>query len=65
MINEAARPDETREVVARYARRAALVGVADRYSPLRPEVWQTLHERQRGAARMVPAGLHGFLPRCA
>lgn len=38
--------DETREVVARYARREA-AGVDGRYSPLRPEVWQTLHERQR------------------
>jgi SAM-dependent methyltransferase len=30
-------------VAERYARRA----VADRYSLLRPDVWQTLHERQR------------------
>jgi SAM-dependent methyltransferase len=30
-------------VVERYARRAA----TDRYSPLQPDVWQTLHERQR------------------
>ena len=30
-------------VAERYARRAA----NDRYSPLRPDVWQTLHERQR------------------
>jgi SAM-dependent methyltransferase len=34
---------ETDAVRERYARRA----VADRYSPLRPDVWQTLHERQR------------------
>ena len=38
--------DEPREVAARYARRRA-AGLADRYSPLRPEVWQTLQERQR------------------
>jgi SAM-dependent methyltransferase len=36
--------DETDAVIARYARRAA---TDDRYSPLRPDVWQTLHERQR------------------
>ena len=34
---------ETEAVAARYARRA----VTDRYSALRPDVWQTLHERQR------------------
>ena len=34
---------ETDEVAARYARREA----GDRYSALRPDVWQTLHERQR------------------
>ena len=34
---------ETDAVAERYARRA----VADRYSALRPDVWQTLHERQR------------------
>ena len=34
---------ETKAIAERYARRA----VADRYSPLRPDVWQTLHERQR------------------
>ena len=36
-------PRETEAVAQRYARRA----VGDRYSPLRPDVWQTLHERQR------------------
>lgn len=36
--------DETAAVVQRYARRA---GVAERYSMLRPEVWQTVQERQR------------------
>ncbi|MEP7294578.1 MAG: class I SAM-dependent methyltransferase [Burkholderiales bacterium] len=34
---------ETDAVAERYARR----DVADRYSPLRRDVWQTLHERQR------------------
>ncbi len=34
---------ETEAVVRRYARRA----VGDRYSVLRPDVWQTLQERQR------------------
>ena len=34
---------ETDEVSARYARRKA----GDRYSALRPDVWQTLQERQR------------------
>jgi len=34
---------ETDAVAERYARRAA----TDRYSALRPDVWQTLHERQR------------------
>ncbi|HEY4066395.1 MAG TPA: SAM-dependent methyltransferase, partial [Burkholderiaceae bacterium] len=36
-------PDEPEAVAARYARRAA----GDRYSALRPDVWQTLQERQR------------------
>jgi SAM-dependent methyltransferase len=35
---------EPHAVAARYARRA---GDIDRYSPLRPEVWQWMHERQR------------------
>ncbi len=41
--------DEAQAVAARYARRAAHSSSAgaDRYSALRPEVWQTLHERQR------------------
>jgi len=38
--------DETRAVAERYARRASHV-IGDRYSVLRPEVWQMLHERQR------------------
>jgi len=44
--------DETRAVIERYARRTA----PDRYSPLRPEVWQGLQERQR-------AMLRGFVAR--
>ncbi len=40
--------DETRAVVERYARR----GAADRYSLLRPEVWQTVQERQRAMLRL-------------
>jgi SAM-dependent methyltransferase len=39
--------DETRAVAERYARRTA----PDRYSPLRPEVWQGLQERQRAMLR--------------
>lgn len=39
--------DETRAVAARYARR----GASDLYSPLRPDVWQTLQERQRALLR--------------
>ena len=38
-------PDAVRE---RYARRAA----SDLYSPLRPDVWQTLQERQRAMLRL-------------
>ena len=40
------RGNEPDAVVQRYARRAAQTP-ADRYSPLQPDVWQTLHERQR------------------
>ena len=35
--------DEPHNVAARYARRTA----SDRYSPLQPDVWQSLQERQR------------------
>lgn len=41
--------DELRAVADRYARRAP---AADRYSPLRPDVWQTLQERQRAMLRL-------------
>jgi len=40
--------DETQAVAERYARRAT----ADLYSPLRPEVWQTLQERQAALLRL-------------
>ena len=42
---------EAQAVAARYARRA----VGDRYSPLRADVWQTLHERQRALLRLLVA----------
>ena len=45
--------NETRAVAERYARRVG----GERYSLLRPEVWQTLQERQRAMlALMVRAG---------
>jgi SAM-dependent methyltransferase len=52
-------PDrETQAVAERYARRAA----SDRYSPLRPENWQTLQERQRAMIGLFQrAGLHDLL----
>ena len=43
--------DEARAVAERYARR----GSADRYSALRPDVWQTLQERQRALLRLLAA----------
>ena len=46
--------DEADAVAARYARRE----VGDRYSPLRPEVMQMLHERQRALRRLL--GRHGM-----
>ena len=39
---------EPDQVAERYARRQ----VGDRYSMLRPEVWQTVHERQRAMLRL-------------
>ena len=41
--------DEAKAVADRYARR----DVGDRYSPLRPEVMQMLHERQRALRRLL------------
>jgi len=49
--------DEAEAVAARYARRH----VGDRYSPLRPEVMQMLHERQRALRRFELLRL-GFAP---
>jgi SAM-dependent methyltransferase len=46
--------DEPRAVAERYARRA---GTDARYSLLRPEVWQTVHERQRVLLALLAA--HG------
>ena len=43
--------DETRAVAERYARREG----GDRYSLLRPEVWQTVQERQRAMLRRFAA----------
>ncbi len=45
------RGGEPEAVAARYARRAD----AGRYSMLRPEVWQSLHERQRALLRLLAA----------
>jgi SAM-dependent methyltransferase len=48
-------PVETEAVVQRYARRA----VDDRYSLLRPEVWQMVQERQRAMLQLLATrGLH-------
>ncbi len=41
---------ETQAVAERYARRS---GRDDRYSLLRPEVWQSVHERQRALIAML------------
>ena len=49
--------DETRAVADRYARRAGVVA-GDRYSLLRPEVWQMVHERQRALLRGLVE--HGY-----
>jgi SAM-dependent methyltransferase len=46
-VNHSQKPTEPEAVVQRYARRADL-GL---YSPLRPEVWQGLQERQRAMLR--------------
>lgn len=56
--------DESQAVAERYARRGAPAGAAthgaalDRYSLLQPDVWQTVHERQRAMLRLfVQLGL--------
>lgn len=48
------RGGEPEAVAERYARRAGV----DRYAPLRPEVWQTLQERQRALLGLLAA--HGI-----
>ena len=48
--------DEAQAVAERYARRAAVHGSSGGlYSPLRPEVWQSLQERQRALLRHFKA----------
>ncbi len=54
-------PDEPARVAERYARRASVP--ADRYSPLRPENWQLLHERQRVLLRLWQRIGYGELAR--
>lgn len=51
MPDRAAIRRELEQVAARYARR----GDARRYSPLRPDVWQLLQERQRAILRGLAA----------
>ncbi len=46
----AAPPQDTTDMAARYARRA---GLEDRYSLLRPEVWQMVQERQRAMISLL------------
>lgn len=53
--------DETSAVVERYARRGA---VADRYSLLKPDVWQTVQERQRAMLKLFASiGWHDLSAR--
>lgn len=47
--------DDSTQMAARYARRS---GLADRYSLLRPEVWQMVQERQRAMIGLLVA--HGM-----
>lgn len=51
----AVRPDPAHPELQAVARRYARRGAPDRYSALRPEVWQTIHERQRVLLRMLSA----------
>lgn len=58
--------DETAQVAARYARRAAAGGGPDRYSLLQPDVWQTVQERQRVMLGLLARhGWHDLAPRTA
>jgi len=56
MNSPGGKPDEREAAEQRYARRAAQVP-ADRYSPLQPDVWHTLQERQRALLSLF--GAHG------
>ncbi|WP_140632966.1 class I SAM-dependent methyltransferase [Methylibium rhizosphaerae] len=56
--------EETRAVAERYARRAAMAG--DRYSLLKPDVWQTVQERQRAMLKLFASlGWHDLSARRA
>lgn len=44
---------ELQAIAERYAQREQRVGALDRYSLLRPEVWQMLHERQAATLRLL------------
>ncbi|MBK1614709.1 SAM-dependent methyltransferase [Rubrivivax gelatinosus] len=51
--------DEPRAVAERYARRHD----GDRYSPLRPEIWQTVQQRERSLLRRLAAvGVRSLAP---
>ncbi|MBZ8140254.1 SAM-dependent methyltransferase [Rubrivivax gelatinosus] len=51
--------DEPRAVAERYARRHD----GDRYSPLRPEIWQTVQQRERALLRRLAAvGVRSLAP---
>jgi SAM-dependent methyltransferase len=44
--------DELRAVAERYARRASVDPSGDRYSALKPDVWQNMQQRQRAVLRL-------------
>jgi SAM-dependent methyltransferase len=49
--------DETRAIAERYARRS----VGDRYNPLRPEIWQARHDRERALVSLLRRHVRGPL----
>lgn len=49
--------DETRAIAERYARR----NVGDRYHPLRPEIWQARHDRERALIALLRRHVRGPL----
>ncbi|SEK57640.1 Methyltransferase domain-containing protein [Roseateles sp. YR242] len=53
---------ELQAIAQRYARREERLGGLERYSLLRPEVWQMLHERQAMMLRLLAARAHGLGP---